>query len=124
MQFVAPAQIFLVLWLLAATAPAATALVNGSWSALIDAQSKDLHLPPPVREDADDATDSDGFALIEGSRAANLTTLLFLALSEGDCPPPALIAEDIISHGSEAQRIALPHSLLHTAVQRHRPRGA
>jgi len=124
MQFVAPAQIFLVLWLMAATAPTATALMNGSLAAIIDARSKDLQLLSPSDDHADDATEDDSFTFIDATHGADVTTLICLAISEGDRSLPVPVAEGTISFGSGEQPIALPLSLLHTTVQRHRPRLA
>jgi hypothetical protein len=124
MQFVAPAQIFLVLWLLAATAPAATALMNGSLVALIDARSKDLQVLPPEGGTSNEAAEGDAFTFIDATHATDVATLIFLALSEGDGAIPFVAREDTISFGSGEQPIALSFSLLHTAVQRHRPKLA
>jgi hypothetical protein len=124
MQFVAPAQIFLVLWLLAATAPAATALVNGSLVALIDARSKDLQILSPVEDSSDKATDPDAFAFFDASHASDVTALIFLALSEGNRSLPFPAVEESVSNFFGEQPVALSSSLLHTGVQRHRPRVA
>jgi hypothetical protein len=124
MQFVAPAQFFLVLWLLAATAPAATALVNGSLVALIDARSKDLQFLPPGESTLDEAAQGDAFTFIDATHATDVTTLIYLALSQGDGAIPFVAREDTVSYGSGEQAFALSFSLLHTAVQRHRPKLA
>jgi hypothetical protein len=124
MQFVAPAQIFLVLWLLAATAPAATALVNGSLVGIIDARTKDLQLLPSTGDQSGDATADDTFTFLDASRGGDVTTLICLALSEGEHSLPFSTVEWTVSFSSGEQPIALSFSLLHTAVQRHRPRIA
>jgi hypothetical protein len=125
MQFVAPAQIFLVLWLLAATAPAATALVNGSLTGLIDARSKDLQLLPAMGDRADEAAQrADSLTFIDATRGADVAPLLFLALSERDWPQPFIAVHETNLCASGEQPIALSASVLHTAVQRHRPRSA
>jgi hypothetical protein len=124
MQFVAPAQIFLVLWLLAATAPTATALMNGSLVALIDARSKDLQILPPADDSQDEATEGEAFTLINATHSPDVATFIFLALAEGDHPTPLAAGEESLSYGSGEQPIALSHSLLHTALQRHRPKVA
>lgn len=124
MQFVAPAQIFLVLWLLAATTPAATALMNGSLVALVDVRSKDLQLLTPADDSADEATEGEAFTFIDAARSPDVGTFIFLALPEGDCPLLAAAGEDLISQDQGEQPIALSHSLMHTAVQRHRPKVA
>jgi hypothetical protein len=124
MQFVAPAQIFLVLWLLAATAPAATALVNGSLTGLIDARSKDLQLLPATGDRGDEAAQGgDSLAFID-ARGADVAPLLFLALSERDWPQPFIAVHETNFCAPGEQPIALSTSVLHTAVQRHRPRVA
>lgn len=122
MQFVAPAQIFLVLWLLAATAPTATALMNGSLVALTDVRSKDLQLLPATDDSSDEAAGDDVFTFIDATRAADAATLIFLALSEGEGHVPFVPSEGTISYVRGEAPIALSHSLLHTSVQRHRPR--
>jgi hypothetical protein len=125
MQFVAPAQIFLVLWLLAATAPAATALVNGSLTGLIDTRAKDLQLLPATDDRADEATQGgDSLAFIDATRGADIAPLLFLALSEGVWQRPFIAVHETSFCASGEQPIALSTSLLHTTVQRHRPRIA
>jgi hypothetical protein len=124
MQFVAPAQFFLVLWLMAATAPAATALMNGSLIAITDVRSKDLLLLPASDDQRDDATEGDAFTFIDATHGTDVTTLICLALSEGERSTPFSVAEGHISFGSGEKPVALSLSLLHTTVQRHRPRIA
>jgi hypothetical protein len=124
MQFVAPAQFFLVLWLLAATAPAATALVNGSLVALIDARSKDLQILLPEERTLDEVAQGDAFTFIDATHSTDVTTLICLALSQGDAAIPFVARENTVSYVSGEQPIALSFSLMHTAVQRHRPKLA
>jgi hypothetical protein len=124
MQFVAPAQIFLVLWLLAATAPAATALVNGSLIALSDAQSTDF---PPLfhKGDDQDATAADErFTFLDAACGSDVASLIFFALANGDRPHVPGTSEDATFHFPGEQPIALSTSVLQTAVQRHRPKVA
>ena len=124
MQFVAPAQIFLVLWLLAATAPTATALMNGSLVAVIDARSKDLQLLPSTDGRSDEAEEGDGFTLIDATLSADAAGLIFIALADDGCSLSLHAGENTIFWITEEARVALSHSLLHTSVQRHRPRLA
>jgi hypothetical protein len=125
MQFVAPAQIFLVLWLLAATAPTATALMNGSLVALTDVRSKDLQLLPATDDDSDEAAEGDVFAFIDATRATDAAAFIFLALSESKRSLPLVPVQGCItSYAPEKPPIAVSHSLLHTSLQRHRPKGA
>ena len=124
MQFVAPAQIFLVLWLMAATAPAATALMNGSLVALIDVRSKDLQILPPTDDSSDESVEGDTFSIIDAARSVDVTALIFLALTEGNRTLPFFRNESSVFFKDGERPIALSHSLLHTAVQRHRPKVA
>jgi hypothetical protein len=124
MQFVAPAQIFLVLWLLAATAPAATALMNGSLVALTDVRSKDLQILPLENDSPDGSIEDETFTIIDAGGSTDVTALIYLALTKGDCPVDFVSVESSIEYSTGKEPIALSHALLHTAVQRHRPRGA
>ena len=127
MQFVAPAQILLVLWLLAATAPAATVLINGSLSALIESQADDGQTQQrrtlnersqATREEKVSEADADDVASIlppVSSSIAWYCDRLFVASrpTEAHESPP-----------TDVHRRTVSFALLHTDLQRHRPKAA
>ncbi|HET6410303.1 MAG TPA: hypothetical protein VFG14_20600 [Chthoniobacteraceae bacterium] len=122
MQFVATAQIIFVLWLLAATAPAATALVNGSLTVLIDARTKDLQLSPASGESPGEALDGEDSGAIDFAGPANLSTLFFFNVSGEEHLFSVIVSEGFEIQVTEAPPFARSLSLLHTGLQRHRPR--
>ena len=101
------AQFILTLWLLAAVAPAATVFIQGSWLAMA-----------PDRARSEDAAEVETSASSEEKSAPATITW------SGD--RGARLAGDWGSHFTDAaslDRVASV-SLLHTALQRHRPRVA
>jgi hypothetical protein len=121
-QFVAPAQLFLVLWLFATTAPAATALVNGSLAALIDAQPIDLQVPNSAKDSGQSIGSSRRIA-VDLNAKSDVARVILFALAQDEIIP---VSPDRIGTTSFSQEtpLALSPSVLHTEVQRHRPRLA
>jgi hypothetical protein len=102
MQFVSPAQIVFVLWLLTAAAPAATVLINGVMLPVSSATEQRLEVIVSKVQ--------------QPSRSQVRKQQPSVPLSRG--------AEDsaLWTVGSWSEPIT--SSILHTAVQRHRPRIA
>lgn len=125
MQFVVPAQLVLVLWLLATTAPAATALVNGSLIGFIEIQPDGVAKPvraiavqrnTPSQEASKEADADDVPSIVPAfSPAEHWTPSRFSleAMSCGGISDQCAFAAD--------PPISLP--VLNTALQRHRPKA-
>ncbi len=100
MQFISPAQIVFVLWLLTAAAPAATVLING---ALL-----------PVNSVTEQRFEVVVAKVQQPARSE--------AGKQPIVPLPRLEDSDLWTVGSWSEPIT--SSILHTDVQRHRPRVA
>jgi hypothetical protein len=105
MSALSPAQLVLVLWLLTAAAPAATALVNGSLGAWLPV-GVECQAKPESR-----ATSVEKKAREEMGDVVRSTAGTFRAV----------VASFVVENGVQP---ALAVSLLHTELQRHRPKVA
>lgn len=124
MQFILPAQIFVVLWLFAATAPAATALMNGSMAVFFDGRTGDTTVRVarvPDRAQAEARTDeSDPGAPVSFSGYDLHATFTFEGATV--LKRDATISQQEAAEEQAQHSLALP--IIHTELQRHRPKGA
>ncbi len=107
MQFLSPAQLILVLWLIAAAAPVATVLINGALVPLAGAQDCQMTRA---------GEDASGFAASEMAAAWAVDGASKMVVR----PARALIFAK--ADGCPARIPAI--SVLQTALQRHRPKPA
>jgi hypothetical protein len=114
MQFLSPAQLVLVLWLLAAAAPAATVLMNGSMLPLTFYGTEETAQPAPTagKSEASPVKSAQRVAVLAEVWTRSVGTDLQAESVSGKLP------QGQIAHPASVS------SVLHTGVQRHRPKAA
>ncbi|MEQ1859934.1 MAG: hypothetical protein ABMA13_08360 [Chthoniobacteraceae bacterium] len=98
-----PAQFVIVLWLLTAAAPAATALLHGAMLPMGPVSAQSRECPRPSRDPV-----AEQEIVAEPARAES----------------PGHVASAELCFAPEGVVAGLDASVLHTGVQRHRPKSA